>query len=58
MRRICKTCRYWQKVKAEEEQTCNCVDSDMRFDETDAEYGCNHWEMALEQDGDATWFME
>lgn len=58
MRRRCETCRYWQKVKAGESETCNNVDSDMRFDETDANYSCSHWEQTLEQDGNATWYTD
>ena len=40
------------------DRTCNNVDSDMRFDETDEEYSCSHWQPEIEQDGDATWFLE
>lgn len=58
MRMICKRCRWWQKVKVDAEPTCNCVDSDNRFDETDAEYSCNHFAQEVEQDGDATWYLE
>lgn len=58
MRRICKTCRWWQRNQLDKYETCNNVDSDMRFDETDAEYSCGHWSPEIEQDGDATWFNE
>lgn len=58
MRMRCENCRWWQRNKLDEEQTCNCVDSDMRFDETDKEYSCNHWSPEIEQDGDATWFID
>lgn len=54
----CKTCRWWQKMRAGESETCNCEESEFRFDEMDAECNCVHWSQRLEQDGDATWYME
>ena len=58
MRRICRTCRWWQTEDYTMDRKCNNVDSDMRFDETDEEYSCSHWMPEIEQDGDATWYLE
>ena len=46
MNRTCEACRWWQKQRAGAEPICSNVDSDNRFDETEAE---------IEQDGDVTW---
>lgn len=58
MHRRCETCRYWQMNRVEEGKTCNRVGSDMRFKATDADYSCSLWIPEIEQDGDATWFLE
>lgn len=58
MRRECETCRWWHKVKANEPEICNNVDSDNRFDTTAKDYSCNKWSPQIEQDGDATWWMD
>lgn len=57
VRRVCETCRWWQRLRVETEPCCYNVDSDMRFDRTDANYSCNHWGQKLEQDGNATWYF-
>ncbi len=58
MKMICENCRWWQRNKVDSERECFNVDSDVRFTQTDADYSCNHWEQALEQDGNATWYIE
>lgn len=40
----CKTCLWWQKIAPNEPHVCCCVDSDNRFDITDEQYSCGHWE--------------
>ena len=58
MERTCGTCHWWQKIKASEPRSCNCVDSDNRFDYTAEDYSCNKWQQTLEQDGEATWYID
>lgn len=40
----CGTGLWWQKIAQKEPQVCCCVDSDNRFDTTDEQYSCGHWE--------------
>lgn len=58
MKRICGNCRYWQRDKVGEPESCRNVDSDNRFDTTDESYSCNHWGAEVEQDGNVTWGMD
>ena len=44
MSMMCKTCLWWQKIALNEPHVCCCVDSDNRFDITDEQYSCGHWE--------------
>lgn len=45
-------------MKVDQDEICTNEDSDNRFDETHKDYGCEKYEIRLEQDGNATWYMD
>lgn len=58
MERKCKTCRWWFKESLTSGEVCVCGDSEEVAELTDENFSCRHWLPKLEQDGDATWWME
>lgn len=58
MERKCKTCRWWYKESLTNGEVCVNGDSEEVAEFTDAEFSCKWWQPQLEQDGDATWYME
>lgn len=58
MERKCKTCRWWYREDITHGEVCVNGDSEEVAEFTDADYSCRHWMPKLEQDGNATWFME
>lgn len=58
MEKKCKTCRWWYKENIERGHVCVNGDSEEVAELTDENFSCKFWLPKLEQDGDATWFME
>ena len=58
VRAKCQNCRWWQRIDLKKDEVCTNEESEQRFDETHKDYCCFLWEQKLEQDGDATWYME
>ena len=56
--RKCKNCRWWYYEDWTKGHVCVNGDSEEVAEFTDAEFSCRHWQPQLEQDGDATWYME
>lgn len=58
LRAKCQNCRWWQRVRIDQDEICTNEESEQRFDETHKDYVCLMWQQVPEQDGDATWGME
>lgn len=58
VRAKCQNCRWWQRIDLKKDEVCTNEESEQRFDETHKDYGCPLWEQRLEQDGNATWYMD
>lgn len=58
MERKCSSCRWWQLEHIDRGHVCVNADSEEVAEFTDDDFSCKWWEQMLEQDGDATWYME
>lgn len=58
LRAKCQNCRWWKRIDLKKDEVCTNEESEQRFDETHKDYCCLLWSQKLEQDGDATWYME